>query len=136
MRTLEDIEKANPECKAQVILDYVAESLFRQGERSINIKNCGCAYRSGRLKCAAGFLIKDGVYQPDIEGLTVKDASAKECLIPEAKSHIELVGKLQSLHDEPANWSSSNRMVAELSRVAERFKLSDANIKNMRFADR
>ena len=82
----------------QEVFDFVVENLRKQGCKSET--NSGCAYRGDNgLKCAAGFLITDEEYHPDMEDMGIDDASSVIVLPPIVENHIHLVGALQVVHD-------------------------------------
>lgn len=87
-----------------------------------------CLYRApDGSKCAAGVLIPDAVYSPDMEGHVWGNLIAQDCLSdnlphwlakPENKSLIE---RLQTVHDNPDNWATKDSNNTErLERFANR----------------
>ena len=79
----------------QEIFDKVAKHLLTQNERAVNASG-RCKYRINGLKCAAGILISDSDYLPEMEeniALTLK-------YFPESgysKEEIALIHQLQLL---------------------------------------
>lgn len=91
--TLKTLEQATE----QEVFDQVCNHLMEQDVASINDSST-CLYRHGTLKCAAGCLISDEEYHPDMEdnawmGL-VKDGH-----VPTDK-HKGLIDSLQGVHDD------------------------------------
>jgi hypothetical protein len=72
-----------------------------------------CYYRhpEGKLKCAVGALMPDGIYVPGMEG---KEASRLMIEHPELKFDIELATDCQIVHDdtEPDQWPVQLMIVA------------------------
>lgn len=117
----------------QQIFTKVATHLLRQGRRSVKpaaIKNGGadvCLYRGpGNLKCAAGALIPDRLYQAHMDrkgahgGNTAIDTLLRELgsvalfgarIGPEGP---ELIAELQRIHDNraPEDWAGCLAKVA------------------------
>lgn len=86
------------ESSSQEVFDFVADSLLRQGRKSmIGTK---CAYRGeGGAKCAAGFLLPDEcevVKEPSYNSLIWVELAFKE-LVPRVHTH--LVRDMQRIHD-------------------------------------
>lgn len=84
----------------QELFTKVATHLLTQNERSGWVGDC--RYRWGALKCAAGCLIEDQYYRPQIEGF-----KATNCLVAQAlkasgvaPEQLTLVHVLQRVHDE------------------------------------
>lgn len=80
----------------QETFDTVVAHLRKQGCRA-GIKNA-CLYRDGDRKCAAGCLIPDDKYRPDMEGKSVYQTPVCQVL-HELRHNIELVADLQTVHD-------------------------------------
>src|SRR3990167_10848904 len=93
----------------QEIFDKIALHLLRQNKKSVN-KSGFCAYRgTNGLKCAAGCLIDDLEYKPEMEihnfgmvfttdnGINVFDELLKNK--PYLYDNLELIKTLQRIHD-------------------------------------
>lgn len=95
----------------QTIYNDVCEHLMTQKAKSTDGKN-SCLYRSGNLRCAAGILIPDDLYDPIIEG-TMFGTGSSPCwdkilnhlgLSPKSLLLIK-IRELQNIHDElPINY--------------------------------
>jgi hypothetical protein len=103
----------------QEVLDRVAEHLLRQNERSY--AHGICAYRgAGGLKCAAGCIIPDHLYSPDMEGTGqlrdygVRCAQVRDAL-GQVGANVNLVADLQGIHDRvsPEYWPTHLRAFAK-----------------------
>lgn len=89
----------------------------------------GCAYRAGQLMCAAGCLIADDEYKPEMD-MAGKDPQGEQCgsnwnnlvrrkVVPHTQ-HDELIQDLQHVHDSyrgPSSWEG------EFAKTAQRFNL-------------
>lgn len=117
----------------QQIFDKVATHLLTQGDLSINMDGI-CQYRADSgFKCAAGVLIHDEHYSPDLEGSSValpggvtdddelrwRRNKIQAALIASGVnvdefSTLELVMNLQAIHDNtpPHNWRASLKSAA------------------------
>lgn len=129
----------------QEIFDRVAQHLMQQGQKSLTLDGDRCAYRDPRgLRCAAGILIPDDLYHPDMEKCRVlTDDELDGCLrsgdmvyYNEAKRICEalraggvrgeeafkMVRQLQVVHDHfrPIGWRET------LFAIADRYQLSTA----------
>lgn len=82
--------------EAQELFEYIAKHLIQQGGRATD--NSVCAYRGthGRT-CAAGCVIPDKLYRPDMEGSVVN--SDHFPLPASLRRHTGLVRDLQLVHD-------------------------------------
>ncbi len=105
----------------QEVFDKVATHLLTQNRKSI-IGNA-CKYRGPNgLKCAAGILIPDDVYDSCMENVVI-DTILRE--IPEL-AHLlpfsSLLFDLQQIHD----WKDVPNWKAELQELAVSYKLSTA----------
>lgn len=77
-----------------------------------------CAYRGGVGRmCAAGCLITDESYQPQIEGQLVGSPAVNDALTRSGVpvSALELVRRMQSIHDglAPTRWMEKLNKLAE-----------------------
>ena len=69
--SLANLNQATP----QEVFDQVSQHLLKQNKQSTRYEKLRnfCAYRSGNLKCAAGCLIDDDEYSPEMEALDWND---------------------------------------------------------------
>jgi hypothetical protein len=90
---------------ARQIFNVVKKHLLTQGKKSVD-ETGNCVYRhpDGVLKCAAGALIPDSVYKPEMEGHKW-DALVFNYDFP-YKKYVSLIGALQRVHDcePPESW--------------------------------
>lgn len=108
-----------PDATPQQVFEQVAKHLLKQGEKSAN--HNGCRYLQQKkdgtvLRCAAGCLIAEEEYNPEMEILTWSRLKFHK-LVPE--EHSELIGQLQGLHDE----HDSDSWPAQLKKLAATFGL-------------
>ncbi len=97
---------------AQEVFDKVAEHLLTQNKKSIGL-NGGCCYRGENgLTCAAGCLIPDDKYSPQMERQPWGDI----CV---SRWNFSLITDLQITHDRfaPKDWKN------ELKNLAIRYNL-------------
>lgn len=110
----------------QEVFDHVVNALRKQGRKALF--DGVCAYRApGGLKCAAGHLISDEAYSPDIEkfmidwGVISYYNSAVQALLNSGitAEDLPLVRTLQNIHDDFAvdEWEN------EWKRTASKFGL-------------
>lgn len=109
-----------PQTTEQEVFYYVAHHLLTQNEKSLAKSDNfvrDCLYKNpDNLKCAAGCLIADDEYKPDLEGLSWRVlADYKDVPL----THINLIASLQIVHDkfEVKNWR------LQLSELANDFGL-------------
>jgi hypothetical protein len=104
----------------QETFDTVVAHLRQQGCKAITRME-GCFYRDelGR-KCAAGCLIPDDKYTPDIERRACVEGSLAGTLVRSLGHDLILVRRLQIVHDDVGveDWE------AELLKVADKFNLT------------
>lgn len=95
---------------AQQVFDKVADHLWTQGVPSIDALSGYCMYRGeeGR-SCAVGCLIPDDVYSQSMEDLRVAAlvGAFGTRLPPFIKEHVELLSRLQSVHDSAVSMVTS-----------------------------
>jgi hypothetical protein len=123
----------------QEIFDTVARHLFTQGERAGD--DFGCFYRGPcGTKCAVGILIPDAAYHEDMEGCSVAGLFDPEaCKLDEFSlpawmaEHVNLLQRLQNVHDVPDHWIDDERMRWELSLVATAYGLDDSVLPGLSF---
>jgi hypothetical protein len=120
----------------QEIFETVAVHLFKQGERAFDA-NGQCAYR-GKLgmACAVGCLISDADYHADnMEGLDVFGLAESGQLPSNLVPHIELLNRLQILHDSDRPWLSTEAMRRELNEIGQAFLLNNGFLQSLAFSD-
>lgn len=91
------------ESTTKEVFEYIKHHLLTQMKRCVDDKG-DCLYRDKEgLKCAAGCLIPDNMYDPNLEykkwySLVVEKSVPKE--------HRELIRKMQCIHDynDPITW--------------------------------
>jgi len=91
------------------IFSIVKEHLLKQNAKAIN-KYETCQYRTEQgLKCAVGCLILDEEYIEDMENMPVRSLKAKKLLPARLSPHVDLLSRLQVLHDvKPVDtWENS-----------------------------
>jgi gamma-glutamylcysteine synthetase len=96
----------------QAIFDKVFAHILAQGPSMGTIKDVfgcekqGCVYRGKKedgtvTMCAAGLLIKDEFYSPDLENKPSTEGSVMDALEKSGVSYIDIsfIGSLQTAHD-------------------------------------
>lgn len=126
----------------QEIFDYVAEKLHAQNLLSAHYRDdfsdmTQCLYRGpDGTKCAAGWLIPDEAYDPDMDN-TANATSINDIAewfadrVPEeVKNNLPFVLSLQSAHDTALVWDKHFRvgLKKNLDDVASRYGLSTETI--------
>jgi hypothetical protein len=111
----------------QETFDRVAAHLLAQGRTAEMVDPLDgetlCAYRTpDGLKCAAGCLIPDELYTPDMERQSIHSDGRAGAVLERLGYNLDLVLSLQAVHDQgvPDNWPK------RLRAVAARYKLSTA----------
>lgn len=99
----------------QEVFDQVAAHLLTQGE--VSASSVACRYRGPRgLKCAAGCLISDDEYKPEMDEGFI--GTSWRHLIEEgvvSDSHARLISDLQGCHDslKPSLWPAYLKEIAQ-----------------------
>lgn len=109
----------------QQVFDYVVNHLRTQGEAAFHPSN-GCRYRTERgMKCAAGCLISDAEYDPDMEGLLVRNISEspKYKLSDFFTRNLKLLQGLQCAHDIFLHRDGLAAMERKLQNIADSHNL-------------
>lgn len=95
----------------QEVFDKVYKHLLTQNKKSIIVDAKGdfCAYRGvGGTMCAAGCLILDEHYTPELENKLVNSSEVKSALFSSGvpTDCLDMVSRLQTIHDcnLPENW--------------------------------
>lgn len=128
----------------QEIFDTVARHLFTQGKRAGYERNkedygdesFACRYRGpGGTACAVGALIPDVAYHPEMEGAGVLRLIESFCgsLPLWMRDNVDLLDRLQMVHDQDAHWISDERMRFELSMAAASYGLDDSVLPGLSF---
>lgn len=97
---------------AQEVFDIVAGHLLTQNAKSIESDKPYCLYRSrDGKKCAAGCLIPDAHYNPDMEGYNWIELIDNYSF---PKDYEMLIPSLQSIHDghPPSEWKKQLKSLA------------------------
>lgn len=82
----------------QQIIEFIADKLIRQNERSVSYMRGGCRYRGdNNMRCAIGWLISDEEYNPNMESSTVKSLYFKRYEIN--YNTLAMLAELQDMHD-------------------------------------
>lgn len=118
--------KTLPEASAQAVYDQVVTHMLTQKAQSLSAANT-CAYRgSNGLMCAAGCLIADDEYNPDMDDIDGKCWSSLIFDHGITDVHSTLIETLQSVHDsnDPAESGSIAVWVGDLRNVADDFNLN------------
>lgn len=85
------------ESTTEEVFEYIRNHLLTQNRKSTDI-NGNCMYKNEQgLKCAAGCLIPDDMYYPDLEYIKW-DSLVTRKLVPEG--HMELIQEMQRIHDD------------------------------------
>lgn len=115
----------------QEVFDKAALGLLKQNERSTadrktNPIHAQCLYRGANgMKCAAGFLITDEMYEKygagDLEGGSVNNSLEVQKALMESGVDMlhtsrDLVGRLQYIHDSelPEKWAHELQITADM----------------------
>ena len=85
------------ESTAEEVFEYIKHHLLTQMEKCVDDKG-HCLYRNEQgLKCAAGCLIPDDMYDPVLEDKRWHSLVLQKFVPTE---HMELIRKMQDIHDE------------------------------------
>lgn len=109
----------------QEMFDKVAAHLLKQNRKAISADGRSCMYRAPNGdQCAAGCLIPDDKYSPEMEGKTVFSDRVRNAIgeIALNSSGFHLLTDLQGIHDhcDPQSWPD------RLEAAAHRFALNPA----------
>lgn len=115
---------------AQALYDRIARHLLGMREQSRYPPASyleGCAYRSpSGSMCAVGCAIEDSEYSPYMEGRGVRQLYLDGALPSRLVPHIELLAKLQMLHDCDEYWGTAGLTwggIVQLQNIARRHGL-------------
>lgn len=100
------------EATKQQIFDQVAAHMLTQNKASMKVEGSDefCAYRGDAgLKCAAGCLIADDEYKPEMDRSVFGNGTGWDTLVSRGlapSEHEMFIGRLQRIHDStpPTNW--------------------------------
>lgn len=108
----------------QEIFDKVATHLFTQCKQAND--GGGCLYRTSYgLLCAAGCLLPDEFYKPEMERNTFILLVEKYPELPTwFKQYRSLINALQGVHDLPSSLKSSSLLKKRLEYVADTYNLN------------
>ena len=104
----------------QEVFDKVATHLLTQNKKAICPIDGRCKYRTSEgLKCAAGVMISDEEYSPEMESWAVNHLITKYNLEKIAPFK-ELLYRLQGIHDMTVieDWRSELRMTAQIHNLS------------------
>ncbi len=108
----------------QEIFDFVVKKVIAQGEASMHPTNKHmCGYRGPQGACAAGHLIKDEFYAPEMEGFPASHPEVLDAIqlsYPDWDANKYLLSTLQGAHDNASN--------ADQEDFVPQFKASAANV--------
>jgi hypothetical protein len=98
--------------RLQEIFDKISNHLLTQNKRSAVNGNGVCMYRFENLKCAAGCLIPDELYDSKMEFKKVTELDYFKNNFSDIE--IPLIRQLQDIHDdfEPLEWSLQIKIIA------------------------
>jgi len=119
----------------QEIFDTVAKHLFTQGKQSTDYVSCFYRGPEG-TKCAVGVLIPDATYDEDMEGCSIAglfDPLDEFSLPAWMAEHVNLLQRLQNVHDTKDHWVDDERMRWELSLAAQAYGLDDSILPGLSF---
>ena len=109
----------------QEVFDKVATHLLTQNRKSINEEETGnaCKYRGPNgLKCAAGILIPDDIYNSSMENVIIGAVLRKTPKLAPLMPFTNLLNNLQEIHE----WEEVQNWKTELQKLAVSHKLSTA----------
>ena len=97
---------------AQQVFDFVANHLLRQNQKALQHEICKYRVENSDLKCAAGCLIPDDIYDPKMEGTRYHGLIPKYAFPNE---HVYLIEELQSIHDSESvkDWKEQLNILAK-----------------------
>ena len=104
----------------QEVFDKVATHLLTQNKKAICPIDGRCKYRTSEgLKCAAGIMISDDEYSPEMENRGISNLIAVHKLEKLAPFY-KLLHKLQCIHDVAgvADWRNELRMTAQIHNLS------------------
>lgn len=122
--------------KDQKIFDTVVTHLYSQGKRSVSKTSCLYWGEDGS-KCAAGALITEDFYFPELEANRTISYHVKENpdKFPDwFLDNLGLIQELQTVHDRTYNWEHPNNLHNSLVEVALKYNLSPDILENMSFS--
>jgi hypothetical protein len=125
-------EKESIIMNQQEIFDTVVTHLFKQKHRAFGLT--GCLYRtpSGE-KCAAGVLIPDEYYKPEMEKKYIN--TIPRDWLPTwffDGKNLSLIQALQGVHDNFESWKSPENMLTILDLVGRNYGLDVAGLKKFK----
>lgn len=124
----------------QEIFDKVATHLATQG-RQAALNNEACVYRtSDGLKCAAGILIPDDVYQPSMEGKPIDIIIEGYEGLDNLRSNHPIILSLQRAHDDGSLWApkgvENSALKDRLRSIAKIHMLNDTILNSLDFTSK
>lgn len=102
MKTLDELKTDRD------VFEFIKNHLLTQGERSIMEDEATCAYLgTDGKKCAVGALIREDIYHSSIEEKPVNHSLVRSAVtksVPNWIINLELLGELQSIHDNATEY--------------------------------
>jgi len=102
MKTLDELKTDRD------VFEFIRNHLLTQGERSIMEDEATCAYLGTEgKKCAVGALIREDIYHSSIEEKPVNHSLVRSAVtksVPNWIINLELLGELQSIHDNAIDY--------------------------------
>lgn len=106
---------------AQDVFNYIANHLIKQGQPSMG--GFACLYRNpDGLSCAAGCLIPDDQYDPNMEGESWDNLVNIWNVVD--KRHLNLIMSLQGIHDDWSAHKDIDRLLEAAERIAKQYKIN------------
>jgi len=97
MKTLDELKTDRD------VFEFIKNHLLTQGQRSLMDNELTCAYFGAEgKKCAVGALIREDIYHSSIEEKPVNHSLVRSAVtksVPNWIINLELLGELQSIHD-------------------------------------
>ena len=109
----------------QEMFDRAARQIRKQ--KGPSIKGGRCLYRGPNgAKCAAGVLISNKHYTPELEDKTADDPAVSQALRASGirNTQISFVAELQEAHDEPGYLEYLPEWAERMRGVASKYRLS------------
>ena len=104
------------------IFSYVIDHMIKQGVPSLD-ETKTCLYRGPNgLMCAAGCLIPDDQYDPNMEGESWDNLVNIWNVVD--KRHLNLIMSLQGIHDDWSAHKDIDRLLEAAERIAKQYKIN------------
>ncbi len=119
----------------QEIFNETARFLFEQGERAMCEGACAYLGDNG-MRCAVGRHMKASEYRVGWEGKNICMLHKHYTLPARISDNLELLTKLQKVHDIPGYWDKTDFMREGLARIAADRGLDASILPTLSFKDR